>query len=183
MKESTKKRLVIAGLAAVCVLAIFGISRVLYKEPMQVLEEESRAEEEMELVVESEESTGDVEKETTNEGESKELVIEPETENSVESGEQVIQPDPEKTEEEKPTEPPAVSEESDVTNPDTPPTYEEKPQESTPPADDGTPSNGDTKDGMIYIDGFGWVPDEGGGGSGTVADDMYENGNKVGIMD
>ena len=48
---------------------------------------------------------------------------------------------------------------------------------------DDTPKTRDTKDGMIYIEGFGWVVDNGGGGSGTVADDMYENGNKVGIMD
>lgn len=37
MKDSTKKRLIIAGLAAVSVLLIFGISRVLYKEPVQEL--------------------------------------------------------------------------------------------------------------------------------------------------
>ena len=35
---------------------------------------------------------------------------------------------------------------------------------------------------MVYVEGFGWLPDEG-AGSGTNADDMYENGNKVGIMD
>jgi hypothetical protein len=47
---------------------------------------------------------------------------------------------------------------------------------------DDTPKTGDTKDGMVYVEGFGWLPDEG-AGSGTAADDMYENGNKVGIMD
>ena len=104
-----------------------------------------------------------------------------ETENNVESGEQEIQPDPKKTEDEKPEEPPALTEDADTTEPTTPPAYEE-PEDTTPPADD-TPSHGDTKDGMIYIDGFGWVPNEGGGGSGSNADDMYENGNKVGIMD
>ncbi|MFR3367923.1 MAG: DUF6550 family protein [Gallintestinimicrobium sp.] len=31
--------------------------------------------------------------------------------------------------------------------------------------------------------GFGWVENEGGGSSGTVAQDMYENGNKIGVMD
>ena len=69
---------------------------------------------------------------------------------------------------------------ADTTKPDTPPTYEE-PEDTTPPADD-TPKTGDTKDGMVYVEGFGWLPDEG-AGSGTNADDMYENGNKVGIMD
>ena len=190
--DSTKKRLIIAGLAAVCVLLIFGISKVLYKEPVQTLPEESKSKEEVEVVVEAEddskvqeeteenretegtEETGEIE-------ETKELVIEPETDNSVESGKQEIQPVPEKTENEKPEEPPALTEDADITNPDTPPAYEE-PEETTPPADD-TPSHGDTKDGMIYIDGFGWIPNEGGGGSGSNADDMYENGNKVGIMD
>ena len=58
---------------------------------------------------------------------------------------------------------------------------EKKPENPTPPVDD-TPKTGDTKDGMVYVEGFGWLPDEG-AGSGTAADDMYENGNKVGIMD
>ena len=42
MKDSTKKRLIIAGLVAVSVLLIFGISRVLYKEPVQELPKESK---------------------------------------------------------------------------------------------------------------------------------------------
>ena len=79
----------------------------------------------------------------------------------------------------------SLAEDADVTNPDTKPAYEEepekKPENPTPPVDD-TPKTGDTKDGMVYVEGFGWLPDEG-AGSGTNADDMYENGNKVGIMD
>ena len=42
---------------------------------------------------------------------------------------------------------------------------------------------GDTDGGQIFIPGFGWVENEGGGSSGTVAQDMYENGNKIGVMD
>ena len=179
MKDSTKKRLIIAGLAAVCVLLIFGISKVLYKEPVQTLPEESKPTEEMELVVDTEE-TGQVQDESESTEETKELVIEVETENNVESGEQEIQPNPKKTEDEKPEEPPALTEDADTTEPATPPAYEE-PEDTTPPADD-TPKTGDTKDGMVYVEGFGWLPDEG-VGSGTNADDMYENGNKVGIMD
>ena len=41
MKDKTKKGLIIAGLAAVCVIAVVGISRVLYKEPVQTLPEVS----------------------------------------------------------------------------------------------------------------------------------------------
>lgn len=51
MKDSTKKRLIIAGLVAVSVLLIFGISRVLYKEPVQELPKESKPTEEVELMV------------------------------------------------------------------------------------------------------------------------------------
>lgn len=191
MKDKTKKGLIIAGLAAVCVIAVFGISRVLYKEPVQTLPEESKATEELELMIDTDE-TVQVPEETESTEKKTDLVIEVETDNSVESGAQEIQPDPEKTEDEKPQEPPVLAEDADVTNPDKEPAYEEtpqngetaeKPENTTPASDNGTPSHGDTKDGMIYIDGFGWVQNEGGGGSGTEADDMYENGNKVGIMD
>lgn len=191
MKDKTKKRLIIAGLAAVCVLAVFGISRVLYKEPVQTLPEEGKPAEEVELVVDTDE-TMQVPEETESTEEKTDLVIEVETDNTVESGTQEIQPDPVKTEDEKPKEPPALAEDADVTNPNIEPAYEEptqngeaaeKAENNTPASDNGAPSHGDTKDGMIYIDGFGWVPNEGGGGSGTEADDMYENGNKVGIMD
>jgi hypothetical protein len=40
---------------------------------------------------------------------------------------------------------------------------------------DGKPS--------VWIPGFGWIEDNGGGNAGTVAEDMYENGHKIGIMD
>lgn len=53
------------------------------------------------------------------------------------------------------------------------------PESSTSPS---TPKSGDKKDGKIYVPGFGWIEDNGGGGSGTTADDMYENGNKIGDM-
>lgn len=46
-----------------------------------------------------------------------------------------------------------------------------------------TPKSGDTNSkGQVYFPGFGWVDDEGGGTSGTTANDMYENGNKIGNM-
>jgi hypothetical protein len=35
---------------------------------------------------------------------------------------------------------------------------------------------------QIYIDGFGWIKDEGCGSVGMVAEDMYENGHKIGGM-
>lgn len=66
------------------------------------------------------EETGQVQKETESTEETKELIIETETENGVESGKQEIQQTPEKTEDEKPEEPPALTEDADTTKPDTP---------------------------------------------------------------
>ena len=95
--------------------------------------------------------------------------------------------EPEKTEsapQNEPPAPPQIEDEEMLTNPDKEPTYEPeqtevKPQPETP-AD--TPKHGDRKDGMIYINGFGWVVDEGGGGEGEYLDGMYENGNKIGYF-
>lgn len=54
----------------------------------------------------------------------------------------------------------------------------------TPSADtkknENEPQGGETQNGKVYLPGFGWVTDT--GGSGTTADDMYENGNKIGDM-
>lgn len=82
------------------------------------------------------------------------------------------------------TEPPApaVKDEAALTDPAAPPEYE--PQQTTvtaapePKAD--TPRHGETKDGKIYINGFGWVKNEGGEVHGETAADMYQNGNKIG---
>lgn len=35
----------------------------------------------------------------------------------------------------------------------------------------------------VWIPGFGWIEDNGGGNVNTVAEDMHENGNKIGSMD
>lgn len=78
--------------------------------------------------------------------------------------------------------PPTVEDEAALTDPAAPPEYE--PPQTTvtaapePKAD--TPQHGETKDGKIYINGFGWVKDEGGEVHGETAADMYQNGNKIG---
>lgn len=80
----------------------------------------------------------------------------------------------------KPTPPPKPVPQGTVTDKTVKPDYKEedvKPQQNQP-------KMGDKNDnGQIYIDGFGWVKDEGGGGKGTVVHGMKENGNKIGIMD
>ena len=63
-----------------------------------------------------------------------------------------------------------------------------KPQKKTtqPPDEvitaDTTPANGTVKGDMIYIIGFGWVENEGGGGEGTYDHEMKTNGNKIGCF-
>lgn len=91
-------------------------------------------------------------------------------------------PEPEKANE--PPAPPVIEDEETLTNPDKEPNYdpeqvEVKPQTETP---SDTPKHGDKKDGMIYINGFGWVVDEGGGGVGYTDNEMYQNGNKIGYF-
>lgn len=51
-----------------------------------------------------------------------------------------------------------------------------------PTEDVGQPQGGETNSsGQIYVPGFGWLTPT--GGEGSYAADMYENGNKIGIMD
>lgn len=91
-------------------------------------------------------------------------------------------PEPEKDNE--PPAPPQIEDEEMLTNPDVVPSYEPEQTEVNPqpeiPSD--SPKHGDKKDGQIYINGFGWVVDEGGGGRAEYASDMYENGNKIGCF-
>lgn len=96
-------------------------------------------------------------------------------------------PESEKTEsapQNEPPEPPKIEDEEMLTNPDKEPTYEPeqtevKPQPETP---SDTPKHGDKEDGMVYINGFGWIKDEGGGGIGYTDNEMYQNGNKRGYF-
>ena len=93
-------------------------------------------------------------------------------------------PEPD-TDQSDPPEPPKTEDKSMPTEPAYTP---ERPKPKPPTATttltttSNTPKHGDTKDGMIYITGFGWIKDEGGGGRGEDASDMYENGNKIGYF-
>lgn len=89
---------------------------------------------------------------------------------------QVIQPDVSKPA--APSSKPAAQ--GSTTNPSKAPMYSSK---DTSPGKGSGDQNFQKKDGKIYVPGFGWVTNNGGGGSGSTASDMYENGNKVGQMD
>lgn len=106
--------------------------------------------------------------------------------------EQTIQADPVKPESPEKPEAPAgtttlpddhdgtdVPEEECKTEDEAPPTYEETPTVTpteTEPAAGSTNSSG-----QVYVPGFGYVENSGENQGGTL-DDMYENGNKIGIM-
>ncbi len=86
-----------------------------------------------------------------------------------------------------PPEPPQIEDEEMLTNPYAEPTYEPAQTTVTQPEKSDNPNinpamHGQKKDGMIFINGFGWIVDEGGGGIGEPAPDMYENGNKIGYF-
>ena len=97
-------------------------------------------------------------------------------------------PEPEKDNE--PPAPPVIEDKEMLTNPDKEPVYEPeqvKPQQTETLADSANPNinptlHGQKKDGMIFINGFGWVADEGGGGRSEYDSEMYENGNKIGYF-
>ena len=128
------------------------------------------------------------------------LVIHPGIGENQETGTQVVDSRPAQTDQTtqsiqpKPTRPELPSKESltdptqkpDGTKQDTHPVpvnHEVVEKPSEPVVDPEQPQAGDTSGNQIYVPGFGWVENHGGGGSGTAAEDMYENGNKIGIMD
>lgn len=197
MTEKTKKYLAVGGGAVICIGLIAAISLQFGKAPVgeDVLPEESSTEAQI-IVDPSSLATGATPAGT----EEKELVIQPNTDTLVDSAEtsqpvdtrpaqtdqaeQSIQPEvtkpaePEETVKSDPTQKP------DGTRVDTPPTpvaHEDVVTPTEPVPEPGQPQGGETQDGKVYLPGFGWVTDT--GSNGTTADDMYENGNKIGSMD
>ena len=62
-----------------------------------------------------------------------------------------------------------------------PPTTTTTPVTTTAPTP-AEPHNGQTSGDYIYVNGFGWIFNEGGGGEGSVNYEMYCNGNKIGYF-
>jgi cytoskeletal protein RodZ len=189
LSEKAKKRIMIAGLGAVCVIFAIAIAWQFKSEKPDyaAIPTPPKAADEMQAA--SEITAPAVE--PTKESEVAIQPVEPSTEPAKASDtgdstgtEQSIQEEPTKPaepSEEAKTDPTKKPDGEKVTN-TTPVEHDKvtKPENSTPPS---TPKSGDKKDGKIYVPGFGWIEDNGGGGSGTTAEDMYENGNKIGNMD
>ena len=196
LTDKTKRYLAIGGGAVICIGLVAAISLQFGKMPAgeDTLPEESSAV--TEIVVDP----GEVQIEESDS--SADLVIKPETGTEPEpeesappvdsrpaqtdQTEQSIQPDvakPEEPSEDVLTDPTQMPDGTKVETPPTPVGHDEVVTPTEPEPVPGEPQAGDTQNGQIYIPGFGWVQNNGGGGSGTVAEDMYENGNKIGIMD
>jgi len=71
----------------------------------------------------------------------------------------------------------------EVTEQDKPVDHDKVEKSKTTPKSDGQPHGGDTKDGKIYVPGFGWINDQGGGGQGTVGKSDGDINKQVGTMD
>ncbi|MFR6220168.1 MAG: DUF6550 family protein [Enterocloster bolteae] len=203
MKKKHKQMLLIAGGAVACIVlvAVIGSRFGTPPETTSIVAESSAETEGVTVAMEpnpeiQETSTERATEETPEE--TKEIVIQTESVKpagtretkaaisvQTDQKEQAIQPSPEKT-----TAPPEEVLSDPTQKPDgekvegTPVAEEHEAvvPPSEPPAQAGEPQYWDTQDGKIYVPGFGWI-DEIGEGQGTVAEDMYENGNKIGIMD
>lgn len=193
MKANVKKHVIIASLSAVCVAMVCVIA-AQFNTKLPTVENIVEKTTDAEIVVEI----------TTNSKEkSKPAVTDKnavDKENAVETAEtgdiqhkdfiknggvEVDQSFEAATKPEAAPPPPEIADTAALIDPSEPPKYESeqieiKPQVTEPPSD--TPKHGDKKDGMIYINGFGWVVDNGGGGTNEYVYDMYENGNKIGYF-
>ena len=190
MKANVKKHVIIASLSAACVAMVCVIAAQFNTKLPSV---ESVADEttEAEIIIEitantKEKNNPDVTDRNTvdkeNAAETKNIQYEDFIKNG---GVEVDQSFAAATKPEAAPPPPEIADTAALTNPAEPPKYESeqveiKPQASEPPSD--SPKHGDKKDGMIYINGFGWVVDNGGGGTNEYVYDMYENGNKIGYF-
>lgn len=203
MKRKHKQMLLIAGCAVACTVLVAVIGS-RFRTPLEITSTGAESSTETESVTMEMEPNPEIQETSTERAteetpeETKEIVIQTESAKPAESREtkaavpvqtdqkeQAIQPSPE-----KPTAPPEEVLSDPTQKPDgekvegTPVAEEHEAvvPPSEPPAQAGEPQYWDTQDGKIYVPGFGWI-DEIGEGQGTVAEDMYENGNKIGIMD
>lgn len=185
INDKTKRRLIVASGLIISVILIVLITNQLKKEPIEDAVLPNQSIETNDIIVE---------KPVITEKEDEIIVPEikiPDTEKidngAIDTGtEQTIQEDVEKPKEpteEQLTDPTQKPNGDKVETPPEPVEHDkvEKPAE-TPKSND-VPQGGDTNNqGKTYLPGFGWIENSG-ENQGTVAEDMYENGNKIGNMD
>lgn len=200
LRSKQKKWMMIAGGAVICIVLAAAIGSQFRKQPGAkdvILPEETEQPPVILADLPYQADTGLEGTESDNmETEEPEVVVRTET-GSTQGAEEILPPQTDKEEQklqEEVTKPEEVPEEV-LHDPTRKPDGEivegepvaEEHEEGTRPEEpvvaEGTPQAGDTSGGQIYIPGFGWVENQGGGASGTTAGDMYENGNKIGSMD
>lgn len=195
LTEKKKKYLAAGGGLVICVLLLAAIGMQFSIEPAgeDIMPEESQ--ETTESVIDPDDGERNSEE---SESKETEIVIHPntieetETDPEVDSRpaqtdqpEQSIQP-----EATKPAEPEEAvkidpTKKPDGTKVETPPKAEDHGSVVTPTEEVNEPEQpqaGDEQDGKVYFPGFGYVEDSG-ANQENYAEDMYENGNKIGVMD
>ncbi len=186
MKEKTKKVLTIAGCTIVGLVLVVAIGSQFAKalEDVDTLPSSAAVVSDVNPSIDTDPSTGEKDIVVKQNTDSTEETID-ETPAQTDQPEQSIQPEVTK---------PAEPSEKQKTDPTQKPDGEKV--TGTPKAEDhdnvnpsadtkkneNEPQGGETNSkGQTYFPGFGWV-DGNGDTQGTTADDMYENGNKIGDM-
>lgn len=189
MKDKTKRSLLIAAGALLCVALVFAIGSRLgglpqTNDPAQEDGAQNSGAPVVDIDTSKQDNTSSVNANTDKSGNA-DVKARPGAGADSSGTEQTIQADPVKPEA---PEPPAATEDGHADenipkserNAEVPPTYAPEQTTVTSPSE---PKSGTFNDqGQMYVPGFGYI-DGGGESVGIPADDIYENGNKIGIMD
>ena len=198
LSEKTKKYLAISGGAVICVGLIAAISLQFNKTPVgeDTLPEKNPGV--VEIVVDPSSLATSPEEPVTEETK---VIVQPNTETAADSTEssQPVDTRPAQTDQTeqsiqpevtKPAEPSQevkkdATQKPDGTKVETPPVpvvHEEVVQPSETESAPNQPQGGDVQDGKTYLPGFGYIENSG-SNQENYAEDMFENGNKIGNMD
>ncbi|WIV13570.1 DUF6550 family protein [Proteiniborus sp. MB09-C3] len=185
INDKTKRRLIVASGLIISVILIVLISAQFKKEPIEdavlpnqsietndiIVEKPVITEKEDEIIVQEIEIPEDESIDNGAIDTGTEQTIQGNVEKPKESTKEQLTDSTQKPNGEKVETPPEPVEHDKV----------EKPTET--PKNNDEPQGGDTNNqGKTYLPGFGWIENSG-ENQGTVAEDMYENGNKIGNMD
>ena len=184
MKDKTKIWLLSTILLVGCALLVFGIGRMLYKDPVRTLAKEGTdaTSEEVTTEISNEDpelieiSEKDVEV-TVMDASGLEIsdVIPAEDEQKIQDD--AVIPDP-------PEETPELKDGEDPTNREKAPEYKEQTPERKPDESPTVtvPEDNNGHEGEVYVEGFGWIKDNGIPNKIIYAPEMYLSGEKVGDM-
>ena len=186
MKNTTKKWLTVAGCLVLCAVLVGLISMRFQTEPPQDELLPTQSSQPSDVTV-------DPGNATPAEKEKEPVVIPPDlstpapsNNGAVSSGtEQTIQGDvtkPEPPTEDALKDPTQKPDGEKVTEPPKNVDHDKVVQPTEPPKQENQPQGGDTSGGKIYVPGFGWIEDEGGGGQGTTVDGDGDINKQVGQM-